>query len=124
MVGSDNDQRIVELPNLLKVTKSSVDGSVELEKLPKRAVVIERVHLLVDASGFRHEHEASVAVVLGAGGEDVDSLEGHIGQAGQVVSSLAATGKLCCVKGSLLQMASARRSPVGIHSRRHCGQAK
>lgn len=48
VVGSDDDEGIIILANLLEVLDSSLDGIIKLEKLTKSTVIVESVHLLVN----------------------------------------------------------------------------
>lgn len=57
------------------------DGVVQLQEVAERAVVVERVHLLVDGRGLGHEEEALLAA---AGVQDVDGLERHLLETGKV----------------------------------------
>jgi hypothetical protein len=47
MVGSDNDECVLVLADLLQVFNGRTNGVVELEELPKCTVVIEDMHHLV-----------------------------------------------------------------------------
>ena len=52
VVGSDNDQGLVEFSNHFEVLNGLSDRVVELEEFTKRTVVIHGVEHLVDGSGL------------------------------------------------------------------------
>ena len=90
VVGRDDNQGLVQDAHLLQLGNGGADGVVQLEQVAEGAVVVERVHLLVDRGGLRHEEEALLAAALV---QDVDGLERHLLLAGQVRGrALAARG--------------------------------
>lgn len=103
MVGGHDDERLFLVPELLELGHGGFDGVVEFEEIAQGAVVIEGVHLLVNGRGLGHEEEAFLAV---AGGQDVDGLEGHLFEAGDVggVAALA-VGAVLCVQVLLVDVA-------------------
>ena len=85
VVSRDNDEGLLESTKLLKLGNGGTDGVVKLEKITESTVVVESVHLLVDGGSLGHEEETVIATTLV---EDVDSLEGHVLEAGEVESGL------------------------------------
>jgi hypothetical protein len=78
VVGSDDDESVLELADLLEVLHGGLDGVVKFKELAQSTVVVERVHLLIDRCSLRHEEPTLVAVSLGARVEDVNSLKSHL----------------------------------------------
>lgn len=89
VVGGDEDEGLLEGVRFLEVRDGGFDGVVEFKEFAERAIVIEHVHHLVNGGGFRHEE---VALVAGAGLEDVNGLEGHFLETGLVEGGLFVTG--------------------------------
>lgn len=81
VVGGDEDEGLLEAVQLPQLGYGRPDGVVELEDVTQGAVVVQGVHLFVDGRRFGHEEPALLAV---AGGQDVDSLQGHFLEAGHV----------------------------------------
>jgi hypothetical protein len=89
VVSRDNDEGLVEDIELLELLNGSTDSVVELEKVTKSTVVVKSVHLLVDRGSLGHEEET---LVLATGAEDIDRLEGHLLETGQVSGITLAAG--------------------------------
>lgn len=89
VVSRDNDEGLIEDAELLELLNGSTDSVVELEKVTKSTVVVKGVHLLVNRGSLRHKEET---LVLATGAEDVDSLEGHLLETGQVSGVTLAAG--------------------------------
>ena len=70
---------------------SGADGIVKLEKIAEGPVVVERVHLLIDGGALRHEEEALIAT---ASMENLNSLNGHVLEAGKVGSRVLTTKRV------------------------------
>lgn len=85
VIGGDDDKGVVEDAEFGEAGDGGGNGVVELEEVAESAVVVEDVHLLVDAGGFGHQEEAAVTATLV---ENVDGLECHFLEAGEVVSGL------------------------------------
>ncbi len=81
VVGGDENKGLVTDAKLLELLDGGADGVVHLEKLSQGTVVVESVHLLVNGSTLRHEEEA---LLLAALGENLDGLDGHLLEAGNV----------------------------------------
>jgi len=77
VVGSDDNEGLIELADGVKMSNGSLDGVVKLEKVTKSTVVVESVHLLVDGCSLRH-HEETFATRVSTVVENVNSLEGHL----------------------------------------------
>jgi hypothetical protein len=90
VVSSDNDESVLELADLLKVLHGSLDGVIKLEEFAQSAVIVKRVHLLVNGRSLRHEEPTLVTVGLGTSVKNVDGLEGHLLEA-RLVESIIAT---------------------------------
>ena len=81
VVSGDEDKSLVTDAKLLELFDGGADGIVHLEKLAQGTVVVESVHLLINGSTLGHEEEA---LLLAAGGENLDGLDGHLLEAGNV----------------------------------------
>jgi hypothetical protein len=77
VVSSNDDQSLVQLPNLLEVLQRSPESVIKLQKIAQSSVNVLNVHLFVDQSGLGHEHESGVSL-LSSGVEDVNSFKGHL----------------------------------------------
>ena len=90
VVSRDDDKSLVEDVKLLELLDGSTDSVIKFKKVAESTVVIKSVHLLVDGGSLRHEEEP---LVLTTGAEDVNGLESHVLETGQVTSSsLRASG--------------------------------
>jgi len=90
VVGGHEDEGVVEDAERRQLLDGGLDGVVELEQLTERAVVVQRVHLLVDRRRLCHHEEAALAAALM---QDVDGLKDHLLKAGEVGGSrLVAAG--------------------------------
>ena len=98
VVSSDNDQGLIELSNLFEVLDRLSDRIVKLEEFAKSTVVVHGVEHLVDGSGLGEQQET---LVTRSSVEDVDSLQGHLGQPGLVDSS-SVTGRALGNVGQVL----------------------
>ena len=89
MISRHDNQRLVQDVEGLELLDGGTDSVVQLEQVAQRAVVVESVHLLVDRGGLRHEEEAVLAAALV---QDVNRLERHLLEAGQVLGRCISTG--------------------------------
>lgn len=83
VVSRYDNQRLFIDTQLLELGNSSTDGVVELQKITQSTIVVKDVHLLVDGSSLGHEEESLLATALV---QDINSLEGHLLETGQVKS--------------------------------------
>lgn len=81
VVSGDEDKSLVTDAELLKLLDGGADGIIHLEKLTQGTVVVELVHLLVNGSALGHEEKA---LLLATVGENLDSLDGHLLETGNV----------------------------------------
>lgn len=111
VVGRHEDEGLLVVAQLPELGHGGFDGVVEFEEVAQGAVVVERVHLLVDGRGLGHEEEAFLTV---ARAEDVDGLEGHFLQAGHVGGvAAAAVGAVLLVQVLLVDVAVEPDGQVG-----------
>ena len=85
VIGSNQDQGVVELADGLELRDGRADCVVELEKFTESTVIVQSVHLLVDGRSFGH-HEP--ALVPTSGLEDINGFQGHLFQT-RLVKSIA-----------------------------------
>ena len=98
VVSSDNDKRVFERTELLELLNGGADSVVKLKELTEGAVVVKSVHLLVNAGGLGHQEPTFVATTAV---EDVNGLESHVLEAGQI---LGVTAGSIGVVGLLLEV--------------------
>jgi hypothetical protein len=98
VVGSDNDQSLVELSNLFEVLNGLTERVVKLEQFTESTVVVHGVEHLVDGSGLGEQQET---LVTRSSVEDVDSLQGHLGQS-RLVNGGSVTGRALGDVGQVL----------------------
>lgn len=98
VVSSDNDKCVFERTELLELLNGGADSVVKLKELTEGAVVVKSVHLLVNAGGLGHQEPTLVATTAV---EDVNSLESHVLEAGQILG--VTTGSIGVV-GLLLEV--------------------
>lgn len=91
VVGSDDNEGLLELADLLEVLEGGTDGVVEFEQVTEGTVDVLDVHLLVDEGGLGHQGPSG-STLLGTGGEDVNGLESHVLESGLVEGSLGSVG--------------------------------
>ena len=91
VVRGDDDQGLVELANLLQVLNGLSDRVVELQEFTERSVIVHGVEHLVDRGGLAHEQET---LVTRSSVQDVDGLQGHLGESGLVDGGTVAEGRL------------------------------
>ena len=91
VVGRHNNEGLIELTDLFEVLKSGAESVVELKEVAEGAVNVLDVHLLVDKSSLRHERPSSAAL-LGASGENVNGLDGHVLETRLVVGADSSVG--------------------------------
>lgn len=81
VVSRDNHERLIKNSHLLQLLDSSANSVVKLQKITQRTIIVEAVHGLVNRRSLRHEEEAFVTASLV---QDIDSLERHVLEAGEV----------------------------------------
>jgi len=77
VVGSNDDERVVELAQRSQMRHGLLDSVIELEQVAKRTVVIKTMHLLVDRSRLCHK-EPAFASTFAALVQNVHGLEGPV----------------------------------------------
>lgn len=75
VIGSDQNERILQAMNSFEMSNSSLNGIIQLEQLPKSTFIIKHVHHLIDGSSFRHDEPT---LLSGASIEDIDGLDCHL----------------------------------------------
>ena len=98
VIGSDNDQGLIELSDLFEVLDGLTDCVVKLEEFTESTVIVHGVEHFVNGSGLGEQQET---LVTRSSVEDVDSLQGHLGQSGLVDSS-SVTGRALGNVGQVL----------------------
>jgi hypothetical protein len=83
VISRDNDKSLVQDAQLLKLSNSSANSIIELQKITQSTVIIKGVHLLVNRGSLRHQEESLVATALV---QNIDGLERHVLETGQVKS--------------------------------------
>jgi hypothetical protein len=91
VVGRDDNQRLLQDAELLELLNGGAHRVVQLEQVAQRAVVVERVHLLVDGRRLRHEEEALLAAALV---QHLDGLDRHLLLPGQVLRRAVAARRV------------------------------
>ena len=76
VVGNDNDHRVVARRRELL---GDLDRVVEHDRVVDRTLPVERMAVLVDASGFDHQHESPVVE-----GQDIEGGAHLLGQVGLI----------------------------------------
>lgn len=89
VVSRDEDKSLITDTELLELLNGGADGVVHLQEITKSAVVVELMHLLVNGSTLRHEEETLLLTTLG---ENLDGLDSHLLEAGNVGGGAVAAG--------------------------------
>lgn len=89
VISGDEDQGVLVELVALEPLLGLADGVVQLQKISEGAVVVERVHHLVDRGGLSHHEPTLLAVALV---QDFKTLEDHLVEVGLVEGGLTVTG--------------------------------